>query len=61
MMDLKMYMNGEWKKSCNGDKDDAINPATQELIAKAPRATKEETDFSGPLNKPLKIMIGLLY
>ncbi|GAA0435692.1 aldehyde dehydrogenase family protein [Lentibacillus halophilus] len=44
MINLKMYSNGEWKTSANDDFNEVINPATQEVIAKAPRATKEETD-----------------
>lgn len=44
MMDLKMYINGEWKKSSNDAINNVINPATQEVIAKAPKATKEETE-----------------
>lgn len=43
MIDLKMYINGEWQESSSDDHNDVLNPATREIIAKAPRATKEET------------------
>lgn len=43
-LELKMYINGEWKASENKDLNKVINPANQELIATAPRATKEETE-----------------
>lgn len=41
---LKLYINGEWVKSTNHEMEDIINPANQEVIAKAPKATKEETE-----------------
>lgn len=40
---LKLYINGEWVHSSNTEMEDIINPANQEIIAKAPKATKEET------------------
>lgn len=43
-LELKMYINGEWTLSSNPDLNKVINPATQEIIATAPRATKEETE-----------------
>ncbi|RST74074.1 aldehyde dehydrogenase family protein [Siminovitchia acidinfaciens] len=41
--ELKLYINGEWVDSSNPETQDILNPANQEVIAKAPRATKEET------------------
>lgn len=41
---LKLYINGEWVDSSNPVKQDIVNPANQEVIAKAPNATKEETE-----------------
>ncbi|WP_338751837.1 aldehyde dehydrogenase family protein [Bacillus sp. FJAT-52991] len=43
-LELKMYINGEWRLSSNADINQVINPATQDVIATAPRATKEETE-----------------
>lgn len=40
--ELKHYIGGEWMES--KDLQDIINPATQDVIARAPRATKEETE-----------------
>jgi betaine-aldehyde dehydrogenase len=40
----KLYINGEWVNSINRDFQDVLNPANQEIIAKAPKATKEETE-----------------
>jgi len=44
VLELKMYINGEWRLSNNPDGNKVINPATGELIAIAPRATVEETE-----------------
>ena len=44
VLELKMYINGEWRTSSNEDINEVRNPATGELIARAPRATKEETE-----------------
>ncbi len=41
---LKLYINGEWIDSSNPQLFDVINPANQEVIAKAPKATKEEAE-----------------
>lgn len=41
--ELRHYINGEWIESRNSIRCNIINPATQEVIAKAPKATKEET------------------
>ncbi|MFD0828495.1 aldehyde dehydrogenase family protein [Neobacillus sp. M.A.Huq-85] len=43
VLELKMYINGEWRLSSNPDSNKVINPANGELIAIAPRATVEET------------------
>ncbi|WP_339160745.1 aldehyde dehydrogenase family protein [Siminovitchia sp. FSL H7-0308] len=43
-LNLKLYINGEWIESNNPDKQDILNPANQQIIAKAPKATKEETE-----------------
>jgi betaine-aldehyde dehydrogenase len=37
-------MNGNWIESSNQEKIDIINPATREVIARAPKGTKEETE-----------------
>ncbi|VEF46927.1 aldehyde dehydrogenase [Bacillus freudenreichii] len=44
VIELKNYINGEWVDSANTDFNEVINPANQEVIAVAPRATKEETE-----------------
>ncbi len=44
VMDLKLYINGEWRSSRNKESADIINPATQEIVAKSPRGTKEDTE-----------------
>lgn len=42
---LKNYINGEWTDSNQtDDRNEVLNPATQEVIAYAPRTTKEETE-----------------
>lgn len=43
-IELKHYINGQWVESSNPNKLDIINPATQKVIARAPSATKEETE-----------------
>lgn len=43
VMELKMFINGEWRTSNNKDIHEVLNPATGEVIATAPRATVEET------------------
>ncbi|KKB44107.1 aldehyde dehydrogenase family protein [Bacillus thermotolerans] len=43
-IELKLYINGEWRDSTNSDVNTVINPANQEVIAIAPRAIKEETE-----------------
>ncbi|WP_428912424.1 aldehyde dehydrogenase family protein [Niallia sp. Krafla_26] len=44
VLELKMYINGEWRFSSNPDTNKVINPANGELIAIAPRATVEEAE-----------------
>lgn len=44
VLDLKLYINGEWRLSSNPDINEVINPANGEIIALAPRATVEETE-----------------
>ncbi|MFD1706992.1 aldehyde dehydrogenase family protein [Siminovitchia sediminis] len=41
---LKLYINGEWMDSSHPEKQEILNPANQEVIAIAPKATKEETE-----------------
>ena len=41
---LKLYINGVWIDSSNPQLFDVINPANQEVIAKASKATKEEVE-----------------
>lgn len=41
---LRLYIDGEWIDSANPNMQDVINPANQEVIAKASQATKEETE-----------------
>ncbi|MED3564351.1 aldehyde dehydrogenase family protein [Bacillus xiapuensis] len=41
---LKHYINGQWVESSNPNKLDILNPATQEIIARAPNATRDETE-----------------
>lgn len=44
VLELNNYINGEWIGPSNSDRNKVINPANQEVIAVAPRATKEETE-----------------
>ncbi|WP_066073556.1 aldehyde dehydrogenase family protein [Neobacillus soli] len=44
MKDLKQYMNGKWIESSNLEKIEIINPATREVIARAPKGSREETE-----------------
>ncbi|MFF3024200.1 aldehyde dehydrogenase family protein [Gottfriedia sp. NPDC057948] len=41
-IDLKMFINGEWKDSSNHEKRPVINPANGEVIAYAPEGTVED-------------------
>jgi betaine-aldehyde dehydrogenase len=38
----QMYINGRWVKSDSEETFDVINPATEEVIAKVPKGTKED-------------------
>lgn len=40
---LEHYINGEWIRATNAEQHSIMNPATQEVIAHAPAATREET------------------
>jgi betaine-aldehyde dehydrogenase len=42
MLDLKMYINGEWRDSSNKEKRKIINPANGEVIAEAAEGTVED-------------------
>ncbi|MEK4231396.1 aldehyde dehydrogenase family protein [Solibacillus sp. FSL H8-0538] len=44
MLKLKNYINGEWRSTSSEDVNVVINPANQEIIAYAPRSSKEETE-----------------
>ncbi|WP_286230492.1 aldehyde dehydrogenase family protein [Neobacillus mesonae] len=41
---LKHYINGNWAESSDSEKMDIINPATREVIARAPKGTRGETE-----------------
>lgn len=43
---LKMYINGEWKDSNNKETINIINPANEQILAYAPKATAEETVYA---------------
>lgn len=42
MMDLKMYVNGEWVPAVSGQTRDIVNPANGEVIAKAAEGSAED-------------------
>lgn len=42
MVELKMYINGEWKNSSNQEKRPVFNPASGEVITYAPEGTIED-------------------
>lgn len=44
VLELKNYIDGKWQTSSSYEVIPVINPATQEVIARAPRATKEDTE-----------------
>ncbi|WP_410981851.1 aldehyde dehydrogenase family protein [Bacillus cereus] len=46
MLDLKMYLNGEWKDSSNQEKRPIINPANGKVIAYAPEGTIEDAKYA---------------
>ncbi|PEY35181.1 aldehyde dehydrogenase [Bacillus cereus] len=46
MLDLKMYLNGEWRDSSNQEKRTIINPANGKVIAYAPEGTIEDAKYA---------------
>ena len=40
------FINGKWQKSSDGETYDVINPATEELIGRASKASKKDIDQS---------------
>ncbi|HDR7598292.1 TPA: aldehyde dehydrogenase family protein [Bacillus mycoides] len=46
MLDLKMYVNGEWRESSNQEKRTIINPANGKGIAYAPEGTIEDAKYA---------------
>ena len=38
------FIDGKWQQSSSGDTYDVINPATEEIIGKASKATPEDVD-----------------
>ena len=44
MTTLQMFINGEWLPSSDGATESVINPATEETITCAPRATRQDVD-----------------
>ncbi|MEN1935562.1 aldehyde dehydrogenase family protein [Paenibacillus sp. 102] len=46
MLDLKMYLNGEWRDSSNQEKRPIINPANGKVIAYAPEGTIKDAKYA---------------
>ncbi|PEI95434.1 aldehyde dehydrogenase [Bacillus pseudomycoides] len=46
MLDLKMYLNGEWRDSSNQEKRPIINPANGKVSAYAPEGTIEDAKYA---------------
>ncbi|MED4650595.1 aldehyde dehydrogenase family protein [Bacillus pseudomycoides] len=46
MLDLKMYLNGEWRDSSNQEKRPIINPANGKVMAYAPEGTIEDAKYA---------------
>ncbi|MBD5795597.1 betaine-aldehyde dehydrogenase [Bacillus pseudomycoides] len=46
MLDLKMYLNGEWRDSSNQEKKPIINPANGKVIAYASEGTIEDAKYA---------------
>ncbi|WP_394136632.1 aldehyde dehydrogenase family protein [Cytobacillus oceanisediminis] len=46
MFKLKMYINGEWMDSLNGQKSHIINPANGTIIAEAPSGNEEDAKMA---------------
>ncbi|GAB3798162.1 aldehyde dehydrogenase family protein [Virgibacillus kimchii] len=44
MKEFKMYINGKWTDSANGQSIEVKNPSNGEVIASIPRGTKEDVD-----------------
>lgn len=44
MKKVQLYINGAFKDATNGETFDVINPATEEVIAQAPKATEEDVN-----------------
>ena len=40
------FINGKWQKSSGGETYDVINPATEEIIGKASKASKKDIDLA---------------
>ena len=40
------FINGKWQKSSGGETYDVINPATEEIIGKASKASSSDVDKS---------------
>ncbi|WP_413509362.1 methylmalonate-semialdehyde dehydrogenase [Carnobacterium maltaromaticum] len=43
---LKNYINGEWVNSQTSNYEDALNPATKEIICQVPLSTKEDVELA---------------
>jgi len=46
VLDLKMYLNGEWRDSSNQEKRPIINPANGKVMAYAPEGTIEDAKYA---------------
>ena len=44
MKDLKMYINGQFCESSNGQWIDVLNPSTEEVISRQPEGTIEDVN-----------------
>ena len=40
------FINGKWQKSLTGETYEVINPATEEILGKASKASIKEIDLS---------------
>ena len=40
------FINGKWQKSSTGETYEVINPATEEVLGKASKASKEDVELS---------------
>jgi succinate-semialdehyde dehydrogenase/glutarate-semialdehyde dehydrogenase len=41
---LELYIDGKWRQGSTGKSEDVINPATEEILAALPHASKEDLD-----------------